>query len=312
MKPLSAKKIAWACQAACRLEACAEKPGNVTRHHSFHDATFDDFMASAEAIGPVFKDIDRASVGETVLHAVKATRQRTGTNTNLGMILLLAPLAKAASIGHQRGLQPAVAGVLQNLDVDDARHAYTGIRLACPGGLGRVDRYDVGESDVTLTLREAMEAAMDRDTVAREYATNFKITFDIAYPILTQLVDQGLKLNDAIVQTFLKLLARIPDTLIVRKSGMKEAERVSVQAQAVLDAGGVMTQPGRIAIEKFDARLRDATHGLNPGTTADLVTAVLFVWLSGRLRSISCRHLVTLNPSLVESGGHQRTVNGEG
>ena len=113
MKSLSAKKIAWACQTACRLEVCAEKPGNVTPHHAFRDATIDDFMASAEAIESVFQNIDRASVGETVLHAVQATRQRTETNTNLGMILLLAPLAKAASIGHPGGMRPAVAHVLQ-------------------------------------------------------------------------------------------------------------------------------------------------------------------------------------------------------
>ncbi len=312
MNPLSCQKIAWACQAACRLEVCADKPGNVTRHHAFHDATFDDFMASAEAIGPVFKNIDRASVGETVLHAVQATRRRTETNTNLGMILLLAPLAKAASIGHAGGLQPAVAHVLQTLDVGDARHAYAGIRLACPGGLGRVDQHDVEESDVTLTLLEAMQAAMDRDAVAREYGTDFKITFDITYPALVQSLDQGLNVNDAVVQTFLTLLSRVPDTLIARKNGMPVAEKISMQARTVLDAGGIMTPPGRAAIKAFDARLRDAAHRLNPGTTADLIAAALFVWLSGRIRSLPIRHLVNLDPALVECRGNQRTVDGKG
>src|SRR3712207_7607197 len=42
----------------------------------------------------------------------------------------------------------------------------------------------------------------------------------------------------------------------------------------VLAAGGVRDAPGRAALEAFDAGLREDGNALNPGTTADLVTAV--------------------------------------
>jgi triphosphoribosyl-dephospho-CoA synthase len=202
------------------------------------------------------------------------------TNTNLGMILLLAPVAKAAGLGHAQGLRAGVSEVLAALTVDDARMAFEAIRLAAPGGLGDSDRYDVRKVDVDVTLLEAMRVAQDRDTVAREYATDFEITFELAYTALRQFWEDGHTLSDSIVQTSLTILAHVPDTLIARKEGPAVVQQVSHRASQVLQAGGAFSDQGREALRRFDRSIRDERHRLNPGTTADLIAITLFVFLT--------------------------------
>lgn len=279
MKPLEPDRIAWAVHIACLLEVCADKPGNVTWGKDFWDTRFVDFMASAVAIGPALRDAPRAPVGETILRAVRDTRKLVSTNTNLGMILLLTPLARAAGLRHPQGLRAGVSEVLKALTVDDARMAFEAIRLVNPGGLGDADRYDVHNADVDVTLREAMASAQARDTVAREYVTDFEVTFELSYVTLCQLWKEGRGFSDSIVQTALTILAQIPDTLIVRKEGLAVAQKVSRQAQQVLRAGGAFSKRGREALHAFDLSIRDERHRLNPGTTADLTAAALFVFL---------------------------------
>ena len=280
MKPLSADKIAWACRMACRLEVKAEKPGNVTRRHAFNDVNFKDFIQSADAIGIAFVKSSGEPVGKTILRAVQKTRQQVNSNTNLGIILLLAPLAKAAEIGHPDGIRAAVGQVLDGLNINDAVQAYAAIRLAVPGGLGRVDSHDITEENIDVTLLESMHLAMHRDTIAREYATGFETVFTIGYPELARYWSWRCNLYDAIVQCFLTILSRIPDTLIMRKNSRAVAEKVSRRAGRVLRAGGIFSEQGRRELKKFDITLRDPAHRLNPGTTADLVAASLFVLLT--------------------------------
>ena len=279
MSPLERDRIAWAVQMACLFEANAEKPGNVTKTKGFSDARFEDFLASAVAVGPAFREVSHTTVGETVLRAIRDTRRMVRTNTNLGIVLLLAPLAKAATCGRPGGLRSAVAHVLRELSAEDACNAYEAIRLAAPAGLGQVERHDVSESEVQTTLLEAMGLAQARDSVAREYVTDFEITFGLGYPTLRRLWDEGHSFSGAIVQTFLTLLAKVPDTLIARKRGWEVARRVSRRAGEVLAEGGLLSDRGREEILRLDLDLRDEGHGLNPGTTADLVSASLFVFL---------------------------------
>jgi len=157
---LTGVEIAWAAQLACLFEVSVEKPGNVSPRGGFIDARFEDFAASAVAIGPALRDAGLATVGETIARAAADTRRLVATNTNLGMILLLAPLARAAARLEAGGdLRAALGRVLADLTVQDARLAYEAIRAASPAGMGEVDRHDVGEDDVTVTLREAMDAA---------------------------------------------------------------------------------------------------------------------------------------------------------
>jgi triphosphoribosyl-dephospho-CoA synthase len=277
----SADAVAGAAQLACVLECSADKPGNITPRHDFADTSYEDMLHSAIALGPELGRAAERGVGETVLAAVRATRRVAGANTNLGIALLFAPLARAALLGHP--FRDRAQEVLGALTLDDARAAYEAIRLAGAGGLDEPVEHDVRDAP-TVTLREAMAAAAERDSVAAEYATGYAVTFEVGLPALTRALDDGLRPRAATVEAFLELLATVPDTLVARKRGRAAAERVSAGAAGVLGAGGVRDDAGRAALAAFDASLRRDGNALNPGTTADLVTAVLFVaLLEGRL-----------------------------
>lgn len=277
MAGLSPEAVAGAAQLACVLEVSADKPGNITPRHDFADTSYEDMLRSAIALGPELGRAGERGVGETVLAAVRATRDVAGANTNLGIALLLAPLARAALIGQE------VGEVLRALTRADAEAAYAAIRSAGAGGLDTPVEHDVRDAP-TVTLREAMIAAAERDSIAAEYASDFSVTFGLGLPALSRALDAGLGPRAVAVELFLGLLAERPDTLIARKRGRAGAERVSADAGRVLAAGGVRTTAGREAMAQFDASLRRDGNALNPGTTADLVTAVLFAaLLEGRL-----------------------------
>ena len=276
VKPTSRTEVMRAAQLACVLEASAEKPGNVTPSHDFDDTSYEDMLRSGIALGPELGRAGDRGVGETVLAAVRASRGAAGANTNLGIALLLAPLARAALSGEP--LREGVGDVLRALTVGDARDAYAAIRLAGPGGLDEPVEHDVRD-EPRVTLREAMAAAAERDTIASEYVNGYAVTFELGLPALGDALDDGLRPRDAVVELALRLLAAVPDTLIARKRGAEAADRVSAGARQALAAGGVRNAEGRAALDGFDASLRQDGNALNPGTTADLVTAVLFVAL---------------------------------
>ena len=197
------------------------------------------------------------------------------------MVLLLAPLAKAAALSggsQDPPLRHTLRTILAETTIEDARQVYAAIRRAAPGGLGRAASQDV-DDDPDVTLLEAMRLAADRDGVAREYATGFETTFERGVPTLERARRDGLPWGDAIVETFLRLLAHDRDTHIVRRTGVEAADRVSALALAALEAGGVRSPEGRQAIEAMDAAIRDPRNSNNPGTTADLTAAAIFATL---------------------------------
>jgi len=273
------RDVTLAAQLACLLEVSTTKPGNVHPQADFADTRYEDFVASALAIGDAMGQAHRMGVGRIVWAAVRDTRRWVGVNTNLGLVLLLAPLAKAAVTPGGGGLRTRLRRVVQGLTVQDARDVYRAIRLAKPGGLGTVDRWDVRETGVGVNLLTAMRAAADRDTVAREYATGFAVIFDVGLPCLQRSFDATRDLRAAILQTYLTILATVPDSLIARKVGPRQATAVSREAARILEAGGTENATGRRRVVAFDRKLRRQGNLLNPGTTADLTAASLFVAL---------------------------------
>lgn len=272
---MTGEEIAAAAQLACLLEVSAPKPGNVSPERHFHDTRYEDFLASAVAIGPALAGAGTRPLGATIRAAVEATARWTRSNTNLGIVLLLAPLARAAA--REGGdLRRRVGAVLEETTVADAADAYAAIRRAGPGGLGAVRAEDVSAAP-TVTLREAMALAAERDTIAREYTSRFALTFEVGAPALTGARDRGLSWSEATVECFLALLAKEPDTHVARKLGRAEAERLSGRAREIVAAGAGATPAGRAALAAFDAELRDPRNTRNPGTTADLTCAALFV-----------------------------------
>lgn len=260
---------------ACLLEATAPKPGNVHRGADFEDMTFADFVISATAIGPIMDAAAENGVGETVLKAVRATRQMVDVNTNLGTVLLLAPLA---CVPRDEPVESGVAVVLSNLTADDTCKVYGAIRLAEPGGLGEVAEMDVAGQPPS-DLLAAMRAAADRDMVARQYAEDFDQVLRFVVPSLVEGRQAGWSLTSAIIHTQLRLMANFPDSLIARKCGPKVAQQAADRARTALESGEPSDESYLRALSDLDYWLRSDGHRRNPGTTADLIAAGLFVSL---------------------------------
>jgi triphosphoribosyl-dephospho-CoA synthase len=268
-------EVAAAGQLACLLEVSASKPGNVSPDRHFHDTRYEDFLASAVAIGPALASAGSEPLGSTIRRAVDDTLRWTRSNTNLGIVLLLAPLARAA-LREGGTLRERLSGVLRQTTVADATQVYAAIRRARPGGLGASETEDVAAAP-TVTLREAMALAAQRDAVAREYVTDYALTFEVGVPALLAARRDGLAWTDAVVEAYLALLEAAADTHIARKLGPAESAAVSRRAREVRAAGGTRSAEGRKALAALDAELRDPRNRRNPGTTADITCAALFV-----------------------------------
>ncbi|MCC6494470.1 MAG: triphosphoribosyl-dephospho-CoA synthase [Pirellulales bacterium] len=263
---------------ACLWEATAAKPGNVYRGADFDDLSYADFVASAAVIGPVMDRAADHGVGATVLAGVAATCRAVGVNTNLGMLLLMAPLA---AVPANQSISGGIGRVLGSLTVQDAEQAYAAIRLAQPGGLGSAATADVNDArPPTITLREAMSLASDRDMIARQYVNDFAEVLATAERISQYA--SAWPLGEAIVQAYLELLAGHPDSLIARKCGPSMASEVSRRAADALEAIAAGPDARDAALADFDFWLRADGHRRNPGTSADLVAAALYVMLRER------------------------------
>lgn len=272
---MSPGEVATLVETACRLEASVPKPGNVSPGRDFADTRYEDFVESAAAIAPAFARVD--DVGATILAAIRATRERVAANTNLGMVLLLAPLAAAAR-SEGGPLRERLARVLRALTIADAKAAYEAIRVAGAGSLGTSATQDVAARP-TVTLLEAMRLAAERDSIAHEYASDYDRTFRVATPALQAARAAGHDWPAAILEAFLVVLDEVPDTLIARKEGWDAARAVSDRARAVRGAGGPGSGARDSAAAAFDAELRRRGNRLNPGATADLVAGAVFVAL---------------------------------
>jgi len=275
--------VGAAAQLACLLEVSAPKPGNVSPGRHFADARYEDFLASAAAIGGPLSGAATRGVGATIRLSIDATANVTHTNTNLGIVLLLAPLARAAALRQESSdLRDSLRRVLAGTTVDDARDVYAAIRRAAPGGLGTAESQDIAD-EPTVTLLEAMRLAANRDTIAGEYVSTFETTFERGVPALARARCDGLSWDDAVVETYLTLLSAAPDTHIARRGGTALAATVSQRAADVRAAGGVRSIAGRHALDAFDRSLRERGDNVaNPGTTADLTAAAIFVMLINR------------------------------
>lgn len=273
MASVASDDVAEAFIAACLAELQAPKPGNVHVYAAGHGMATQDFIDSARAAAPFISAPD-ARVGVRILGAMQATWNAVGKNTNLGILLLCAPLAQAALARPGTNLRSETGRVLANLDVADANAAFGAIRLAQPAGLGAAPEHDVSAPACT-TLLEAMRAAAHRDRIGFQYSSNFSDIFDIGVPTLTRARDNGAAPEMATLMTFLAFLQAFPDSHIVRKHGMDVAERVRLET---FRRFAPLSNSGRTALfaEAMDWDRALKKQGLNPGTSADLTVAALF------------------------------------
>jgi len=275
-----AERIEAAFRWACLTELDAPKPGNVHAFADGHRMTVDEFVRSADAAAAPLS-AQGARVGLRIHRAVMATFAAVGTNTNLGIILLCAPLAAAAE-RDATNLRNALHQVLQDLNVDDADLAFGSIVRAAPAGLGHSAQHDVF-NPATVSLLQAMSEAANRDMVARQYATDFADIFDHGLPLFESVSRRRGEAKWATLATFLGFLSAFPDSHIARKFGAETARCVQGTALNFARMLQAAEQADQLlpALLTWDSALK--AKAVNPGTSADLTVATLF---AHRLRTI--------------------------
>ncbi len=280
---------------ACEVELWARKPGNVSIYSPGHRMTAADFRLSARVSAAPLAN-PGVSLGPRIYRAVMGTNRAVRCNTNLGIVLLCAPMMQAALMGTGRSLRADVGSIVESAGRIDTAWVYCAIRLASPAGLGMVVHNDV-RKEPACSLREAMWPAAQRDRIAYQYISVYKDVFEWAVPRLRDLRRRWGDESWAAVGVFLGLLAQIPDTHIVRKHGYPLAIRVSEQAARMGDMLCSTDTPIRhlSGLEEWDRELKCA--GINPGTTADLTVATL---LAVRLEEIvDARPWVNVGPAAL-------------
>ncbi|MEO8418156.1 MAG: triphosphoribosyl-dephospho-CoA synthase [Methylophilaceae bacterium] len=278
-------RLAAAFKSACLAELEALKPGNVHIFADGHGMVVQDFVRSAEAAAEAIAE-PNAVVGERIFSAMEATWTVVGCNTNLGIILLCAPLIHAVLQGHKATLRERLRDVLQELTVADAQLTYQAIVRASPAGLGESAQHDV-HMPPQVTLLEAMREAQHRDCIARQYANGYADVFDIGVKRYREAMQQWGCPTWAATRVYLAFLAEFPDTHIVRKYGDVVAQMVRVEAKGHEQTLLAQENPTTCQREllKFDADLK--ARGLNPGTSADLtVASMLAVSLENDMASM--------------------------
>ena len=269
---------------ACETELQAFKPGNVSVYSDAHDMTVEDFRMSARVSAEAISNSDY-TLGERIYYAVKATREAVACNTNLGIILLCAPLIQAAQSHIARGsLRLSLDKVLQSTTVQDADWVFKAIVLAAPGGLGASDKQDVHDK-ATVTLSQAMALASERDRIALQYTNCFKDVFDFAVLQYNRAFVLSGKSEWAALSVFAHMLARFPDSHVERKYGKRYSDWIAEQMALLCKAIEIADKPEEVLPMLYRIDQAFKAKKINPGTSADMTVATVLVVLLEQLFS---------------------------
>lgn len=262
---------------ACETELQAFKPGNVSVYSEGHDMTVAQFRVSAcVSAWPICNPAN--SVGEKIYYAVKATREAVACNTNLGILLLVAPLMQAM---QQRrfgmSLRQSLAEVLHATTVTDAEWVFRAITLASPGGLG-----DSGEQDVkqvaSVTLLEAMTLAAERDKIAQQYKNSYKEVFELGLSEYNRAFVLSGKSSWSALSVYSLLLSHYPDSHIERKYGKVYSEWISAEMSSLYENMKLAEGFEQLLPRLYELDELLKSKNINPGTTADLTVATVLAY----------------------------------
>ncbi len=289
------------------------KPGNIGRTKDFDNTRFEHYLAGIAAIQPSFRKLCEVilatlikknqnfrivGLGNFFKDAAKEMMSwQMGGNVLLGHILILAPLVAATTISLKlnkynfNDFKYYLNKIIDDSTVNDTINLYEAIRICVPGGLGKIKKYDVYDDysikeiqKEKITLKKIFELSKEYDLISLEYSTGFNIILNEGLPYFFRAFNQYNDINIATVNTYLKLLSIHPDTLIIRKSGLKSAQYVSNLALKILQVGGISSEEGLKLTLNLDNELQGKGGKMNPGTTADLITGILFCALIFGLR----------------------------
>ncbi len=262
----------------CELDAL--KPGNVGRHGDGHGMTRADFIKSAKAVTPILCN-HHFSLGKRILLGVEATLAAVHCNTNLGMLLLMTPVIRVfEQLASPANFQDSIKSLLKSLEREESRDIFAAISLANPGGLGKVDKYDVN-SPGDIDIFAAMDAAKEWDLIALQYANGYREVINMGVKCLQTYHNRWNSVEWSVVACYLMYMASFPDSHIRRKHGSGVAELVQRKTVTVLDQFGKNENPddAKDVLMAFDKELKDS--GINPGTCADLTVASLLLYRLG-------------------------------
>lgn len=272
--------IAQCASLAMLLEVSATpKPGNIDREHNYEDTRYEHFLASAIATQPVIEKAvqQKKNLGKLLKKAViEANQWQHGGNTHFGALLLLLPLTMA------EGNTTQAWNIVKNTTTEDAIHFYQAFRQARVKA-APVNQLSLQDNNATAqiqkegkTLYQLMQMAENRDQIAREWTKGFPLT-QKAHQLLTHHTHHT-DINRATVKTYLEILGEQPDTFIQTKHDRQTSHSTTQQAATLLhkihQKGYNQTLP---EIKKFDEEL--LAQKINPGSTADIIIAGLFLLL---------------------------------
>jgi triphosphoribosyl-dephospho-CoA synthase len=271
---ISSEQLEELYRQACEVDVQAFKPGNVSVYADGHDMTVADFRLSAKVSAEPLCNV-AYSLGEKIYYAVKATREAVGCNTNLGIILLCAPLIQA--IGQKRPaltLRQAVCQVINNTTIADADWVFKAISLASPGGLGNSNEQDVNNK-ASVTLFEAMKIASGKDRIALQYQTGYEDIFNFS---VMRYNAASNRLGDrlwAATSVYADMLSHFPDSHIERKYGNQYTELVTTKMALLSEELSKTDNPEQLLplLYCLDQELK--LYDVNPGTTADMIVATV-------------------------------------
>ncbi len=284
---MKAEEIAKIAQIASALEVSGyPKPGNVHRTRNYEDMVFEDFIISGIVIGDTIREatknvnIENPCLGKYILNAVKETDNWIKNNTNLGIVMMIIPIACATAISNNfNEIRPNIVKLMKSTSVEDACDLYDAINIADAGGMGNQDEYDVASTNAKEELKankqtmwDVLKISAPWDRLANEMTSDMPVVFEIGYPTYYNLIKEN-SLNKSCILTFLTILSEIPDTLISRKYGAKKASEISNQARQLLKYQN--DDDFKDKLKEFDDYLYE--NKFNPGTTADLTAASIFV-----------------------------------
>ena len=306
-------KIVGLGQLSLLLETSSPKPGNVNRTACFSDMDYRNFLASASLLSRGLYESAKKGValargtiepsevdlGDLIHICVKDSLTGVNqTNTILGSILLYVPLivATAASLAEVprfsvKRIRQYSQVIIDHTSVADATNLYKAFKLTRPGGsMIKEDsewsdihrRYDFDNPKAIenlvedeVSLADLFKMSSQVDEISNEWSNGFRRILDEALPYLSKVSTQLDDLEEGIVRSFVWLLAQRPDGLIVKKAGRKRAKEIQLLAQMTMENWSEEEGPENLIVS-LDEILRKEGNLLNPGTTADIVSAATF------------------------------------
>ena len=275
---LSETQVKMAFEYACKLDVFSIKPGNVLLNYPAYGMTHKDFLQASMACSDIICE-PNMDIGDKVYECISASMDVVGCNANLGIVLLCVPIVEALYLDKNRIFkQENLISTISEINEKQTKKIYKAINLASAGGMGEKDKFDLNSSNnKNFTFMEAMNYASSYDYIALQYKESFDNIINNLAPKWREYFKNFNSDENATTALFLDLISVVPDSLIARKYGIDTAKEVSNKFLELSKEYSCSKNPNSLnnQLLLIDSELK--IQGLNPGTTADVVVASIFL-----------------------------------